>query len=125
DQGTKELQILSLSILLCSLSITAASILQGFGYIKRTAGFVVIAFFIKWITNQILVPYLGITGSAAGTVIALLTLFILVFVELKRKLRALQVLKKINGKTVILANAAMILFLGFIKFFFLRFIVTR
>lgn len=125
NQGTKELQILSLSILLCSLSITAASILQGFGYIKRTAGFVVIAFFIKWITNQVLVPYLGITGSAAGTVIALFTLFVLVFVELKRKLPALQMLKKINGKTVIFANAAMLLFLCFIRFFFLEFIVTR
>src|SRR5690625_2742205 len=60
DEGTSSLRILALSILLSSLAITGTTILQGLGYFKRTAGFILFAFFVKWIGNQMLVPFLGI-----------------------------------------------------------------
>jgi len=114
-QGTADLQILVLSIFLCSLSITAASILQGLGYIKRTAGFIFATFFIKWIGNQLLVPYLGITGSAISTVFSLAVLCTIVLIELKRKFPDLQVLERINFKTLIIASLVMIAYILIMK----------
>src|SRR5690625_5198215 len=40
-KGTMTLQILAIAIFLSSISITISSILQGLGYFKRTAGFIV------------------------------------------------------------------------------------
>jgi PST family polysaccharide transporter len=110
DKGTMDLQILVLSIFLSSLAMTGAAILQGLGYMKRTAGFILIAFFTKWTINQLLVPWVGITGSAIATVLSLLVLSILVLFELKRKLPELHFFKRINWSAFVKASAAMILF---------------
>ncbi|MBY7141632.1 polysaccharide biosynthesis protein [Virgibacillus sp. NKC19-3] len=118
DQGTADLQILVSSILLCSLAITAAAILQGLGFMKRTAGFIAIAFFIKWISNQLLVPWLGITGSAVATVFSLLILCGLVLVALKRKLPHLHFFEHINRGALVKAVLAMVVYIIVVEFIF-------
>ncbi|MFD1362573.1 putative polysaccharide biosynthesis protein [Lentibacillus salinarum] len=109
--GTGTLQILANAVFLSSVGITAASILQGLGYMKRTAGFVAVAFFLKWTANQMLVPWLGITGSAIATVLSLAVFAGLLMQALKRKLPKLQVARHISWFALAVANAGMI---GFI-----------
>src|SRR5699024_9798833 len=115
NQGTLSLRILSLSVLLSSLAITSTTILQGMGYLKRTATFILFAFFIKWISNQIFVPFFGITGSALATVLSLFTLCVIVFFELKRKAPFISFLKLINWRPFLIAASGMFLYLIFIK----------
>lgn len=111
DQGTVDLQILVASILLCSLAITGSATLQGLGYMKRTAGFIAIAFFIKWTSNQLLVPWFGITGSAVATVFSLLVLCVVVLFELKRKLPGLRFFRQINMGALVKATLAMVIYI--------------
>ncbi|GAB3054594.1 putative polysaccharide biosynthesis protein [Virgibacillus ainsalahensis] len=111
DQGTSNLRILILSIFLCSLAITASSILQGLGYLKRTAMFILAAFFVKWIGNQLLVPFWGITGSAITTVLSLLALCVIVLFQLKRKLPDLKFFQMINWQTLIKASLSMVIYI--------------
>jgi len=117
NKGTMDLQILVLSIFLSSLAITAAPILQGLGYMKRTAAFILIAFFIKWTANQLLVPWLGVTGSAIATVLSLLFLCGIVLFELKRKLPELHFFRRINWSAFVKASVVMVLFVLAMDFF--------
>ncbi|MCC2251860.1 oligosaccharide flippase family protein [Virgibacillus sp. AGTR] len=110
NQSTGNLQLLMISILLSSISITAAAVLQGLGFIKRIAGFILIAFFVKWIANQVLIPWLGITGSAVATIISLLVLCTIVLRELRRKLPHLNLLKSLQWRPLFVAICAMALF---------------
>lgn len=109
-KGTTDLQILVLSIFLSSLAMTGAAILQGLEYRKRTAGFILIAFFIKWTANQLLVPWWGITGSAIATVLSLLSLSVLVSFELKRQLPELCFFRRMNWLAFVKASVVMVLF---------------
>ncbi|WP_337020262.1 polysaccharide biosynthesis protein [Oceanobacillus massiliensis] len=118
DKGTAELQILVLAIFLCSMSITATSILQGLGNIKRTAGFILVALFMKWTGNQLLVPEWGIMGSAIATVLSLLVLCIIVMYELKRKLPGLDFLRRINWQGLLIASAAMLAYIFLVDWLF-------
>ncbi|MBP2078525.1 putative polysaccharide biosynthesis protein [Oceanobacillus polygoni] len=118
EKGTLELQILVLAIFLCPVAITAASILQGLGYIKRTAGFILIAFFVKWIGNQLIVPLWGIGGSAIATVVSLLIFFILVMYELKRKLPKLQFIERIRFRALIQGSVMMVGYLILMNWLF-------
>lgn len=115
DEGTSSLRILALSILLSSLAITGTTILQGLGYFKRTAGFILFAFFVKWIGNQMLVPFLGIIGSALATVLSLFTLCAIVLFELKRKVPGFSFLKGIRLKAFIKASLIMIVYIVGLK----------
>lgn len=117
DKGTLDLQILVLAILLSSVSITASTILQGMGYIKRTALFIFITLLLKWALNQVLVPHLGITGGALATVLSLLGLFLLVMLELKRKLPNLGLIRQIKWRTLFLATTGMLAFIFLINRF--------
>lgn len=117
-RGTGNLQILVLSILLCSLAITASSILQGLGHVKRTAGFILIALFVKWIGNQLVVPLWGITGSAITTVLSLVILCLVVLLELKRKLPALNLFGNINWWALVKATVTMIIYIQLVGYFF-------
>lgn len=115
NQGIISLRILAFSVLLSSLAITGTTILQGIGYLKRTAGFILVAFFIKWVGNQILVPLFEIKGSALATVISLLFLCAAVLLELKRKLPALSLGKSIAWYPFILAAGSMFIYVSLIK----------
>ncbi|RKQ33032.1 putative polysaccharide biosynthesis protein [Oceanobacillus halophilus] len=118
DKGTVNLQILVLSIFLSSVAITASSILQGLGYIKRTAAFILLALFAKWILNQFLVSIMGITGGALATVFSLLGLLIVVLFDLRRKLPGLQLLNQIQWISLLKASMLMLVYLLFVDFVF-------
>lgn len=111
NKGTFDLQILVLSIFLCSMAITASSVLQGLGYVKRTAGFILISLLMKWIGNELFVPIWGITGSAIATIFSLTILYLLVSLSLKRKLPALHFFRRLNVWALIRAIVAMVLYL--------------
>lgn len=115
-KGTVSLRILSIAIFLSSISITGASVLQGLGYFKRSAGMIVGAFLIKWVANKLLVPIWGINGSAAATVISLLALCMVIFVELKRKVPALVFMKQINLSAFGKASACMVVYIVVIRY---------
>ncbi|WP_067729688.1 putative polysaccharide biosynthesis protein [Oceanobacillus damuensis] len=111
EKGTMELQILVAAIFLCSMAITASSILQGLGLIKRTAGFILVAFFVKWTGNQLFVPLWGIMGSAIATVLSLMILYLIVMYELKRKLPELGILSRINWRALIRSSIWMVVYI--------------
>jgi len=113
--GTDSLRILSIAILLSSLCITATSILQGLNDYKWSALFIVLAFIIKLFGNMLLVPFLGITGSAIATVISLLVLAIAVMKQLNVRLRAIKLFSSIKSRAVIGAASGMIVYLTIIR----------
>ncbi|TRM11119.1 polysaccharide biosynthesis protein [Lentibacillus cibarius] len=111
DAGTGNLRVLVIAIFLSSLGITAASILQGLGYVKRTALFIIVAFFVKWLGNTVLVPYMGMAGGATATVISLACLAMMMLVTLKHKLPQLAPAKQVNWYALFVALTGMIAFL--------------
>lgn len=117
-KGTGSLQILSISIILSSLAITVAAILQGLGVLVRTAWFIVLAFIVKYISNVILVPLYGITGGAIATVISLLILSMLVFYELYKKQASINFLKHIRWSTFMKACLGMGSYIILLKYIF-------
>lgn len=114
-KGTMSLQILSLSILLSSIIITGSSILQSQNDFIRPACYIIGAFFIKWIGNLLFVPMWGITGSAVSTVVALLILTVLLYIELKKKVPGLSFLRRMNYKAFLKASVVMIGYLLLMK----------
>ena len=121
QQGTRELQVLVCSIVLSSVAITASSILQGLGHIKRVALFILIAFFVKWIANQVLVPSFGLMGSSVATVLALFLFCVVALTELRRKLPLLKLLRAIRWQALLLSAVIMIIYLYIVQWLFLSF----
>lgn len=114
--GTFSLQILSLAIFLSSISVTISSILQGLDYFKRIAVYILVAFFIKWIANQVFVPLWGITGSAMATVFSLLLLCLVLLFELHRKFPQINLFGQINFWALTQATIGMIGYLLMIDY---------
>ncbi|SDC55385.1 polysaccharide transporter, PST family [Pelagirhabdus alkalitolerans] len=86
DLETFSLQIFTLSIIFISLSISSAAILQGLGFIYRTALFVLIGVVSKVLFNILFIPYFHITGAALATVLASVVILSLNMVEIKRQI---------------------------------------
>src|SRR5699024_1591983 len=105
DSGTGSLRILVIAILLSSVGITAASILQGMG-------FVLIACLLRWTGDQVLVPLFGITGSAAATVLGLVAFATMMIMALKRKLPDLNPVNHLNWTALVIALTGMSVFLA-------------
>jgi O-antigen/teichoic acid export membrane protein len=84
DQGSTSLSILMLAVVLSAMVITASSVLQGLDNEIWTAAFIISTFFMKWLLNSILVPRMGITGSAVATVLSLFMLMLLLVYRLMR-----------------------------------------
>src|SRR5699024_1649505 len=116
------LQILALSILLTSIAITGSTILQIVGYIGSSAIWIITAFFIKWMLNIILVPYLGIHGSALATVSSLALLCVMVVITLRKKLPGLSLFDRVRWKPFVVASIGMAGYLSVIKFVVTSFI---
>src|SRR5699024_1122610 len=75
------------------------------------------AFFTKLLLNRLLVPYWGIYGSSAATVLSLVLLCLLVLFTLKRKLPGLSLLAGIRWKAYLIASAVMGIYLIMLKVF--------
>lgn len=114
--GTGSLQILVASILLSSLAITVSSVLQGLGYMKRTALYTGYAFLTKWGLNMLLVPLWGITGSAFATVCSLLLLTGCVFYELYRRLPMLRFFGKLNWRALFISSLGMTVYIFIVHY---------
>ncbi|MBM6616099.1 putative polysaccharide biosynthesis protein [Bacillus suaedaesalsae] len=84
--GSTVLSVLSLSVLLLSISLTASAVLQGLGYVTHTALIVLVGFFIKVIVNQLLIPHYGTMGAAISSVIAIGVILLTTLVFLVKKL---------------------------------------
>lgn len=85
--GTSVLQILALSILLLSLSITGSAILQAYGHIRWTVLALMSSLIIKVLLNYILIPKLGTHGSALATIASLFCLTSLTIAGMYRHVR--------------------------------------
>ena len=70
QQGTTFLRVLVLSIAPCSVYLTAAAILQGYGSIRVPAIIIGIGLILKLLANVVLIPMYGATGAAAASTIA-------------------------------------------------------
>lgn len=115
--GTNDLRILVIAILLSSIGVTCATILQGLGGTKQTAVFIILSIFMKWFGNRMLVPIFGITGAALATILGLACFSLLVYIGLKRKLPALKLMRQINWSTLVLAVSAMLIYIFVIDLF--------
>ncbi|MFP7171839.1 polysaccharide biosynthesis protein [Terribacillus sp. FSL K6-0262] len=69
DIGTYSLQVFMLTIFVCSLTLTTASMLETLGKWKQTAAIIAAGFLLKWLMNEWLVPIYGIMGASLATVI--------------------------------------------------------
>ncbi|MDY0410007.1 oligosaccharide flippase family protein [Virgibacillus soli] len=116
NEGTFSLQILSLSVLLSALAITASMILQGIGRILYTASFIFGTFLLKIALNHLLVPYWGITGSAVATVLSLLLLCVILFYQLKRTNIKLALLQDVKWHAFLIASFSMVIYLVIFQF---------
>ncbi|QAS52729.1 putative polysaccharide biosynthesis protein [Halobacillus litoralis] len=70
SQGTGPLRMLMLVIVGSSISITMSSVLQGLDYVKQTALVVLGGLVVKTAGNLILIPSLGLYGSALASIMA-------------------------------------------------------
>src|SRR5699024_7188266 len=60
DAGDVALRLLMLAIGLSSVPMTMLAIIQGLGYVKRTAVYIAGAFLLKWCLNLLFVPIWGL-----------------------------------------------------------------
>lgn len=70
EKGTEALQLLMLVILMGSLAMTTASVLQGLDHLLMTALLILGGAVTKGLCNLWLVPVLGLSGAALSSVIA-------------------------------------------------------
>lgn len=115
--GTISLQILSLSIVLSSMTITSLSILQSLGHFKWPGIFIIGSFVSKWVLNLLLVPHFQIVGSALSTVVSLSLLLLLSLFELRRQIPGLRLFSGISALALTLALTSMTLYLLVMKTF--------
>ncbi|QFT87129.1 putative cell division protein YtgP [Bacillus sp. THAF10] len=100
--GADVLLVLGLSILFCSISLTAAAILQGLGHPYLPALFVTIGIGLKFFLNSLLIPALYTLGAAFSTLAAFAIVALLLLLALKKK-TGTSILKRI-GLTPLLVS---------------------
>ncbi|MDQ0209194.1 putative polysaccharide biosynthesis protein [Alkalicoccobacillus murimartini] len=88
QQGSMILRILVLSIAPCSIYLTGAAILQGYGHIRLPAFIIGIGLVVKLLANVLLTPIFGAGGAAAATTLAFTVMALL----------GLYWIKKVSGK---------------------------
>lgn len=86
DQQTAVLQILALSIIFLSISITGSAILLTSDYASFTVVSLVVAVMLKWLLNVILVPIWGTYGGALATAGSLFILAAMILYGIYKKL---------------------------------------
>ncbi|WP_208587324.1 putative polysaccharide biosynthesis protein [Gracilibacillus suaedae] len=81
--GTSSLRILTISLLFTSLTVTIASTLQGFGYMKWTAIILFLGLWVKMVLNYFLIPLWGMDGAAIATVSTVIIICMMNFLLLR------------------------------------------
>ncbi|MBO1004451.1 putative polysaccharide biosynthesis protein [Pseudogracilibacillus auburnensis] len=115
NDGTGSLQILVIAILLSSITITTCAILQSIGYLKQTAIWISVTFLIKWLLNELFVPFWGIYGSAIATVGSLFFLCVASILLLQRKVPAIYFFRHIRWQALFVASGGMFLYIMGVK----------
>ncbi|GIO24239.1 polysaccharide biosynthesis protein [Oceanobacillus sp. J11TS1] len=123
-EGTNELRLLIVSILMSTISIIGASILQSLGMIVRTAVFIGISFVIKVCSNLILIALYGVYGASIATVLSLSVLLLLVVIELHRKLPNMALYRSISWKSLLAASLSMVIYLFIMQGIFSAFVMN-
>lgn len=122
SDGTGSLQILSLTIIFTSITITAAAVLQSLGYLKWIAYCILAAIICKWFLNIMLVPMLGISGSALATVASILFLCTVIVMLLHKKLPAVQFLHHVSWGPLVIAIGGMVLHMSCVRYIWMLFV---
>ncbi|MFD2656066.1 putative polysaccharide biosynthesis protein [Gracilibacillus thailandensis] len=121
--GTSSLRILTLSLLFTSLTVTTASTLQGFGYMKWTAIILFLGLWVKMVLNYFLIPLWGVDGAAIATVSTVIIICMTNFLLLRSVLNGDR-LFVIPWIKVIIASLVMAIALTILKqtaFYFISF----
>jgi PST family polysaccharide transporter len=119
-KGSTVLSVLSLSVLLTSICLTASAILQGLGYISYTAIFVLVGILVKWSLNSWLIPIYETLGAAVATVLAIGVITLLSGSLLYKELRDSSVLEtKLFLKTALAGAGMYMIIKGYEWLFFL------
>lgn len=116
DAGDVALRLLMLAIGLSSVAMTMMAIIQGLGYVKRTAVYIAGAFLLKWCLNLLFVPIWGIMGAALATIVALFTLAICVYYTMRQAFKQLVSLERMPLRAMIMAGAGMAIYVACIQF---------
>ena len=111
EAGTFSLQVLAISILLTSMSITGSAILLSRGDWKRIIIAIILMFLTKYLLNELLVQKLGILGSALATIISLFIFLLIIY----GKLRGIQWYRSIRWSAYTIATIGMFLYLVIVK----------
>src|SRR5699024_6356524 len=85
--GTSSLQILSGSIVLSAIAVTACSILQNIGKGKTVALWIIIVCVLKWVLNKMLYPFFHLYVGVLAMVFRLLVLVVSMVYVLHRVVR--------------------------------------
>lgn len=124
SDGTRSLQILALTLVFTSLTITAAVMLQSLGFVKQVAYFIGIAVIIKIVLNKLLVPIWTINGSALATSGSITVLYWLTFHFLQKKLPHIQFFSHVRWRVLLGANGVMVLYIVSMRYLWLSFLPT-
>ncbi|HLR53602.1 MAG TPA: polysaccharide biosynthesis protein [Pseudogracilibacillus sp.] len=116
--GTSSLQILSGSVVLSAIAVTACSILQNIGKGKTVALWIIIVCVLKWFLNKSLLPFFHIQGGALATVFSLLVLVVSMVYVLHREVRGLDLWNHIRWRGLIIANLSMVAVICLVKISF-------
>ncbi|MBO8164880.1 MAG: polysaccharide biosynthesis protein [Brevibacillus sp.] len=99
--GTQALAIQAFTIVFATLAISSSGILQGLGKVMLPAFHLMIGVIIKLLGNLLLIPFLGISGAAAATVLAYAVAMLLNAVAIVRHTGARFPLRSLIGKPFI------------------------
>lgn len=124
NDGTSSLQLLALTFVFTSLTITASAMLQSIGYVKWVAYFIGIAVIMKVMLNKLLVPIWQINGSALATLSSVVFLCIATLLLLHRKIPYIQLFRYVQWKVLVVANSVMALYIMFMRSFWIAFVPT-
>ncbi|MFS0562836.1 polysaccharide biosynthesis protein [Terribacillus sp. 179-K 1B1 HS] len=111
DVGTYSLQVFMLTIFVCSLTLTTASMLETLGKWKQTAVIIAVGFLLKWFLNEWLVPIYGIMGASLATVITVACILAGNLYLLKRYLPEIK-LFQLPWKSLIVGLLSMLVAVG-------------
>ncbi|MCA0985629.1 polysaccharide biosynthesis protein [Halobacillus yeomjeoni] len=114
EDGTQVLRLLSIVILFTSLAITTSSILQGLGYVTHTAFYVLAAILFKTLCNLWLIPYLGLEGAAAASLIAVVFVWLANVITLRKHFPIKKWLE-LPWSSIVIASIGMIILLMFLR----------
>ncbi|WP_102029458.1 putative polysaccharide biosynthesis protein [Salirhabdus sp. Marseille-P4669] len=104
--GIEALSIFMIMIVVMSITLTLSTFLQSYGFMKRQALLFGITLMLKYVFNLILVPFLGIVGSALSSVLGGLFL-VLSFAFVLRRHVPVRYTKVIVFKPLLIASLAM------------------